>query len=272
MEENKEQTQPEPEETTVPVEATEPQENISLGDALAGVFSEPGETFLAVKNSAKKNYWLVPIIIVITVSIIASVLVLRDEELTAGIKEKQMKAINEQLDKAVKEGKMTREQANQQIEQSQKFMTGSMMMIFGLVFSVVGVLFFFFFKALIYWGGLKIFKGTGGYVDIMNVLGLAGIITAIQLVVDTVLAIVMGKIMVNIGPVLLFSEEAVGTKVYTLLAHFDLINIWYLVVVGIGLAKVSNLKSSVTISFVFVLWLVWVLLTSFGPFGMFVGR
>lgn len=266
MEENKDQIQQEQDETV------QPQENISLADALAGVFSEPGETFLAVKKSTKKNYWLLPVILVIAVSIIASILVLRDEELASGIKEKQMKAMNEKMDKAVKEGSMTREQANQQIEQSKKFTTGSMMMIFGLVFSVFGVLFFFFFKAVIYWGALKIFKGTGGYVDIMNVLGLASIITAIQLVVDTVLAVFMGKLMVNIGPVLLFSEDAIGTKVYTLLAHFDLINVWYMVVVGIGLAKVSNLKSSVTLSFVFGLWLIWALLTSFGPFGMFVGR
>src|SRR5688572_3286300 len=128
MEENKELTTPETEETV--------QENISLGDALAGVFSEPGETFAAVKRSTKKNYWLVPVIIVIAVSILASILVLRDEELTSSIREKQKKAMHEQLDKAVKDGSMTREQANQQIEQSQKFMTGSMMMIFGLVFSV----------------------------------------------------------------------------------------------------------------------------------------
>ncbi len=266
MEENKDQIQVEQEDTA------QPQENISLGDAMAGVFSEPGETFLAVKVSTKKNYWLIPIIIVIVISIIASILVLRDEELASGIKEKQMKAMNERMDKSVKEGSITREQANQQIEQSKKFTSGSMMMIFGLVFSVLGVLFFFFFKALVYWGGLKIFKGTSTYIDIMNVLGLASIITAIQLVVDTVLAVIMGKLMVNIGPILLFSEDALGTNIYTLLAHFDLINIWYLVVVGIGLAKVSNLKSSVTLSFVFGLWLIWVMLTSFGPFGMFVGR
>jgi hypothetical protein len=266
MEENKEQTQPEL------IETQHPQESISLGDALAGVFSEPGETFSSVKNSAKKNYWLIPLIIVIVVSIISSFLVMRDEELVSSIKDKQKIAMKEQFDKAVKEGKMTREQANEQMEQSEKMFTGSMFMIFGLIGSVFGVLILFFLKALLYWGGLKIFKGSAGYVDIMNVLGLAGIITAIQLIVDTVLAIVMGKLMMNIGPVLLFSEEAVGKQVYTLLANFDLINIWYLIVVSIGLAKVSNLKNSATIPFVFGLWIVWILLTSFGPLGMFVGR
>lgn len=248
-----------------------PQQNISLGDSLAGVFTEPGETFTAVKQSTKKNYWVVPIIIVIVISIIATLLVLRDEELTSGIREKQMKTMHEQMDKAIKEGKMTREQADQQIEQTQKFMSGSMMMTFGLVFSVLGVLVFLFLKALIYWGGLKIFKGMASYADVLNVLGLAAIITAIQLVVDTVLAVLMGKIMVNIGPVLLVSEESVGSSMYTFIANFDLINIWYLVVVGIGLAKVSSLKSSVTMPLVFGLWLLWVVLTSFGPLKFFAG-
>ena len=270
MEENTNQPGSSPELTPQENPEETPQ-SISLGDALAGVFTEPGDTFSAVKQSTKKNYWVIPIIIVMVVSIIATLLVLRDEELSSGITEKQMKAMNERLDQAVKDGKMTREEADQQIEQSQKFMSGSMMMIFGLVFSVFGVLIFFFLKALIYWGGLKMFKGMGTFVDVMNVLGLASIITAIQLVVDSVLAILMGKIMVNIGPVLLVNEASVGSATYTFLANFDLINIWYLVVVGIGLAKVSNLKSSVTLPFVFVLWLLWVALTSYGPLKFMVG-
>jgi len=267
MEENTEQNQssglPSPSETQA--------ESTSLGDALAGVFTEPGETFTAVKQSAKKNYWIIPILVVMVVSVISTVLVMGDEELVSEIQTKQKKAMEERFDKMVKEGTMSREQADQQIEQSQKFMTGSMMMIFGLVFSVVGVLIFFFLKGLIYWGGIKIFKGAASYVDVLNVLGLSAIITAIQLVVDTVMAILMGKLMVNIGPVLLVSQQSVGNAMYTFLASFDLINIWYLIVVGIGLAKVSSLSSTKTISLVVVLWLIWVLLTSFGPLKFFVG-
>jgi hypothetical protein len=78
--------------------------------------------------------------------------------------------------------------------------------------------------------------------------------------------------MMNIGPVLFFSQGSMSKSMFTFIANFDLITIWYSIIVGIGLAKVSNLKSSLTIPFVFVLWLAWVLLTSFGPFGMFMGR
>ncbi len=247
-------------------------ENISLGDAMAGVFTEPGSTFESVKASVKKNYWLLPVLIVIAVSVLSSFLVMNDEELVSEIRTKQKEAIKKQMDEAVKDGKMTREQADQQIEQTEKMFGGGMFVIFGIIGSVFGVLIIFFLKALVYWGGLKLFKGEAGYGDLLNVLGLAGLITAIQLAIDTVLAILMGKLMMNIGPVMLFSEESVGKQMYTLLANFDLLNIWYNIVVGIGLAKVSKLKPSVTITFVFVLWLVWVLLTSFGPLGMFMGR
>lgn len=267
MEENKDPLNPAEE-----IDSSEIQENISIGDAMAGVFSEPGNTFLSVKSSSKKNYWLIPLLILIVVSMLSSILVTRDEELTSEIKAQQKEAMKKRFDEAIKEGKMTKEQTDEQFAQTEKMFGGSTFVIFGLIGSIAGVLVIFFIKALIYWGGLKLFKGSAGYGDIMNVLGLTALITAIQMVVDTVLAILMGKLLMNIGPVLLISKEAVSKDMYAFIANFDLINIWYTIIVGIGLAKVSELKSSVTIPFVFVLWLVWVLLSSFGPFGMFMGR
>lgn len=262
-------------ELTEPTETKEqeniPVENITLGDAMAGIFSEPGETFEAVKNSTKKNYWLIPLLIVIVVTILATFLVMRDEELSASINEKQSKAMEEQFDKAVKEGKMTREDANKQIEQSKKFMSGPMMLVIGTGFSLIMVLVFFFFKSLLYWAGLKPFKSIALYTDVMNVVGLAGLITAIQTVVNTVIAVVTGKLMANIGPSLFLSEASMGKQMYALFAHMDVLNFWYLIILGIGLARVSNVKSSITFSLVLILWIIWVMLTTFGPFGSFAG-
>lgn len=273
MEDKKDSVQENPEDKNLTDNVSiETAENISLGDALAGVFSEPGNTFEQVKNSAKKNYWLIPLIILIAVSMLSSILVTRDEELTSEIKTQQKEAMKKRLDEAVKEGKMTREQADEQLDKTDKMFGGSTFVIFGLIGSIAGVLIIFFLKALVYWGGLKLFKGSAGYSDIMNVLGLVSLITAIQLIVDTVLAIVMGKLMMNIGPVLLLSKESMSKDMYMFIANFDLINIWSLIVTGIGLAKVSKLKSGITIPFAFALWLIWVLLTSFGPFGAFMGR
>ncbi|MBZ0202566.1 MAG: YIP1 family protein [Ignavibacteria bacterium] len=241
---------------------------ISLGDAMAGIFTEPSETFSSVKLSLKKNYWLIPLLVLIVVGILSSFLVLRDEELSSQIRDKQKTAMNEQLDKAVKEGKMTREEADKSIEQSQKIMGGSMLVVFGAIGTFFVTLVYFFLKSLAYWGSLKLFKGTATFKDVMNVVGLASIITSIQLVVDTVLAIFTGRLMANIGPVLLVTEESVGSSMMRFIANFDLLNFWYLAILGIGLAKVSGVNAKATIPLVIGLWLVWVLLTSFGPLSM----
>jgi len=253
----------------VPPEAPAP--DITLTDALSGIFSEPGDTFSEVKRSAKKTYWVIPLIIFAIVTGLSSFIVLNDEDLSSEIKKQQINAMKERFDQAVKEGKMTREAANEQLEKSQEMFGGGMFVIFGLVGGIVSVFIFFFLKALVYLGVFKIFKGTAGYVNIMNVLGIASVIGSIQMLIDTVLAIFLGKMFVNLGPVLLFSQDQLGKQLYMFIANFDLLNIWYLTVVSIGLAKVSNIKTSVSVIIVFILWLIWVLLTSFGPLN-FMGR
>jgi Yip1 domain len=256
------QNQPEqPETTTAPVN----QPDISLSDALAGVFSEPGETFTSVRHSTKATYWIVPLIILALITAFSSFIVLNDEELSSEIKKKQTDAMKERFDKAVKEGSMTREQADEQLEKTEQMFSGSMFMVFGMIGGLFSVIVFFFVKALVYWGVLKIFKGTGTFVNMMNVLGLASIITSIQMIIDTVLAIFPGRLFVNIGPILLFTEEQLGSSMYKFVANFDFINIWYLIIAGIGVAKVSHVKLSTSLIVVFVLWLIWVIATSFGP-------
>lgn len=239
--------------------------SILLSDAMTGVFTEPGETFDAVKSSSKKNYWIIPILIFIAVTLIASYLVLNDEELFSEIKSKQTEAVKKRLDEAVKEGRMTKEQMNESLEQVDRGFNKSspIFIVFTVVGPVVTTFLALFIKGLIFLGVLKIFKGTATYMQILSVFGLTALIDSIQVIVSTVFAILTGKLYSTLGPVLLFSKDAVGESMVKFLAHFDIINIWYLVVVGIGLAKVSGLKGAQTITTVFVLWLVWVCLTSF---------
>ncbi len=251
--------------------AEEPQENISLSDAITGVITAPSETFESVKASTKKNYWIVPILVFIVLYVASSFLVLNDEDLYTEIKTKQTDAVKERLDNMVKDGKLSREQANEQLDKMDKQMSKSNPIFY--VFAAVGPIFttfiILFLEGLIFFGVLKVFKGTATYMNVLSVLGLAAIIECIQTIIDTVLAIVMGRLNSNIGPALLFKADSVGESMFKFLAHFDLLTIWLLIVVGIGLAKVSQLKTSITMLVVFVLWLIWISATSFLKIGFF---
>lgn len=239
-------------------------ESIALTDAMTGVITEPGDTFEAVKISGKRNYWLIPIIIFAVISLVLSFLVMNDEELYSEIKTKQTQVLKERLDKAVKEGKMTQEQMNENMEKADKMFSKSnpLFYVFPLL-GIVNVFIALFFRGLIFWGVLKLLKGTASYMLVICILGLASIIDSIQSIINTVLAIFLGKLNANIGPALLFSKESIGDTMMTFISHFDIFNIWYLIIVGIGLAKVSSLKSVQTIPIVFGLWLVWICAVTF---------
>lgn len=262
MEENNPDNKQEEQSPEVPSTTSAPQ-NISLSDAIAGVFSEPGNTFTEVKASSKSNYWVWPLIILALITALASYIVLRDEDLSSEIKKMQTDVVKEKLDKEVKSGSMTREQADEQLEKTNKMFGGGMFVVFGILGGFFTVIIFFFLRSLVYWGAFKIFKGNGTFVNIMNVLGLASIITSVQAILNTVLAIFTGKLFINIGPVLLFTQEQLGKDMFKFVASFDLISLWCLAVIAIGCAKVSNLKSSVTFPVVYGLWLLWTVLTSF---------
>src|SRR5438876_4971172 len=231
----------------------EPVEELSVTDAITGVFTEPGDTFEAVKASPKRNYWILPIIILIVISIASAYLVTHDEELYSQINDKQIKAAKERFDEAVKSGKITQEKANEQMDQMEKGFNKSnpIFLVFTIAGPIVSVFISFFFRGAVFFGAAKLFKGTAGFMSVLSVLGLASIIDSIQTIIDTVLAIIMGKLQVNIGPVLLVTAESVGENMYKFLAHLDIINFWFFAVIAIGLARVSSLKASVTFPLVF---------------------
>lgn len=263
MEDNLE-NKPESQETGTS-EEVQPAGDISITDAMTGVYTEPGATFEAVKNSKKRSYWLIPTIIVIVFIIIASFLVMNDEELYSEIKSMQTKAAKERLEKSVKEGKMSQEQMDQAMEQAEKFMDKSSPVFF--VTTILGPIFggfiVLFVRGLILWGALKIFKGAASYMLVICTVGLAGMIDIISTIINTVLAIVMGKLAVRLGPALFITKESVGESLAKFLGHFDIITIWYLIVLGIGLGTVSNIKNSKSLSVVIGLWLIWIILISF---------
>ncbi len=266
MEENIQNTEQPPEEQNETEQNEIAQdEPISLTDAMTGVITEPGETFTSVKISPKKNYWLIPILIFIVISILSRYLVTNDEEIYSEIKTKQTEAVKKRLDEAVKDGKMSQEDANSKMEQIEKGFnkSGPFFWISIILGPVVFIFVFLFLKGLVFWGALKVFKSPISYMQIITVLGLISIIDSIQVIIDSVIAIFTGRILANIGPILLFPKDSLNDTMSTFVAHFDLFNIWYFIVMGIGLAMIGNLKSKQTIPAVFVLWLIWVCLTSF---------
>ena len=120
-----------------------------------------------------------------------------------------------------------------------------------------------------------IFKGEGTYASAMVANGLTAYIDVIQVIVATILTFFTGRLFMNTSLASLMHVET-STFAGFLLGKLDIITIWSLAVVSIGLAKMfKSAKTGKYYIFVFGLWIVWGLII-FGlgqaiPFLRFLG-
>jgi len=241
------------------LEPQEPFEELSKGDAMAGVFTAPGETFETIAATPKKNYWIIPILITIVVGIISTFLFMQDAELVSSTMEKQKTKMAEQFEKNVKEGKMTQEDADKAMESMNP--SGTFFKLIGYGGSVIGPFIILFILSLLYLIMLKIFKAEFEFVNVLNVVGLAMLITAVGSLISIVISVLKGE-MSSVGLGLVLSQDTVGEKVHTLLTKLDVFSIWFYVVVAIGLSKIAKVDMIRSSSIVFGLFLLYAIATS----------
>ena len=255
--------QPDSKDVTPP-EPVEEIESLTKTDALAGIFSEPGNTFSTIAGSAKQHYWVLPIIIFIVINLISAFLFFSDEALVSKVMDKQFQKVEQRMEENVKSGSMTQEEADLALEQTEKFMNPKSVffLITGYGSGVVLPFILLFVLSLVYLIALKILKADFDYVNILNVIGLSFIILAIGKILDVVISILTSDInTMSLG--LLFNEDNIGASLYKLMTSLDVFTIWFSIIVAIGLSKISEIKSSVSYILVFGIWIVWVLVTSF---------
>ncbi len=248
----------------------EEQQELSQMDAISGVFTEPGKTFETIAKFPKRNFWLLPVIILVITSVVTSFLFFSDTELVGKMMDKQKQQMRERMQESVKEGKMTQEQANDAIEKAEKFMdpNGLFFKITGIAGSVVSPFLMLFVLSVIYMLLLKTFKANFEFTNILNVVGLSLTVSAVGSVIAIVISIVTGDL-TSVGLSIMFKADAVGDTLHALFMKLDVFSIWFYILVAIGLVRIAKVKPVVSYSIVFGLWIIWLVITTF-VFKLFV--
>lgn len=248
----------------------EEQQELSQMDAISGVFTEPGKTFETIAKFPKRNFWLLPVIILVITSVVTSFLFFSDTELVGKMMDKQKQQMRERMQGSVKEGKMTQEQANDAIEKAEKFMdpNGLFFKITGIAGSVVSPFLMLFVLSVIYMLLLKTFKANFEFTNILNVVGLSLTVSAVGSVIAIVISIVTGDL-TSVGLSIMFKADAVGDTLHALFMKLDVFSIWFYILVAIGLVRIAKVKPVVSYSIVFGLWIIWLVITTF-VFKLFV--
>jgi len=246
--ENQEYEQPEP---------------LSKSDAIIGVISGPGDAFETISVTPKKNYWVIPVIITVLISIITTFFIFRDEQIMSNTMDKEKVKLEKKMEEKVKSGKMTQEQARQSLEMAGKFMDSKSYITQGIGYASAILIPFLtlFILAVVYLLALKILKAEADFTQLLNIIGLATIVSALGAVVTLILSIFTGEIS-TLSPALLLKSEMVGDTINGLLIKIDVFSIWFYVIIAIGFNKVFRVKPSASYITVFGIWVFWLIVTT----------
>ena len=232
---------------------------MSLLARLLNVFAVPGDVFEDVKDSPHTAAnWLVPALIASVVGAVSVWIVLAQPAILQQLREKQDRAIDQQLEKGVRSGRMTREQADQQRAVAEKFMGPTVMKVSGTFSS-----FFYGFARVFFWGlmlwliGLWWLKVRVPYLKAVEIAGLAGMIGVLGAMVTLLLKVNLSNMTSSPSLALAVGDFDPKNPLHLLLAALNLFDVWQLWVMALGLARLAGVPFVRAGFPVFGFWVLW---------------
>ena len=242
-----------------------PVKPMTFTEKLANIFAAPGELFENVRLTGKTtSNWLLPMFIMILVAVIMQQIVISNPSLADQTREMISKTTETRLQKAVQEGKMTPEQAQQAREQTEAFaQPGSTI---STVIRIVGILvvmpIVLFLISLVYWlVGKTAMSASAPYMKVVEVVGLTFLIGAVESIVTTVMMIGFDSLHATPSLALFVQNFSIENKLDLALAKVNVFTIWSLIVTSIGLSKLFQRDLPKVLVLVFALWVLWSVVT-----------
>jgi hypothetical protein len=224
---------------------------MSLGGRLLNVFATPGEVFQEVKTaSVSTANWLAPAVILLLVSWTAAWLIFSQDP----IKHQLSEVTDQAIQKQVERGHLSEQQAEQARAMGEKW-AGISYKIGAALVPVFGGFVTPFIWGLIVWlVGAKLFKGNFPYMKAVEVVGLANMVSILDVIVRTLLIVGLGNLYAAPGLVLLVKEFNPQNPAHSALAVVNVMTFWLLAVRALGLARLSGASFAKAALWVFGLW------------------
>ncbi len=228
-----------------------PPPRMSLVGRLFNVFATPGDVFQEVTTGGTATaHWLVPALLLILASWLAAWLVFSQDSIKHQLSEITDQAIQKQVERA----HLSEQQAEQARAMGEKW-AGISAKIGSALAPVLGGFITPFFWGLIVWlVGTKALKGQFPYMKAVEVVGLANMVSVLDVIVRTLLIVGLGNLYAAPSLVLLIKDFDPQNTVHALLAHTSVMTFWLLAVRAIGLARLSGTTLTKAALWVFGIW------------------
>lgn len=234
-------------------------EEFELGhtDKLVGVFTTPSETFSKLSLYPPKVIdWFLPIFLVILVGVFGYFVKMSNPVIKYTVIQQQREATAKNMEDAVKSGRMTQEQADQQLDNIETMMNSPIAKVIAVIGGLIGGFIVFFIMGGIYHLFAKfVLKGDGTYGFTLVAYGLVSYILILQHILSTLFSLLTSKLAMDFSVATIAGVDRASILGFAL-SFVDPIAIWFYFVFGIALAKVfkSNDKNKYIIT-IFAVWI-----------------
>lgn len=248
------------------MQLTSEEAELSHTDKLVGIFTEPSSTFENIaKFSPKVKDWLIPVLVLIVFAAASNLIIMSVPTIKYQIQQKQIEKIEKSLDEEVAKGNLSRQAADERLEQTRNMMqnvSGGIFVVFQVISIVIMLFITFFIVSLIYFAAAKlILKGEGNYSSAMVANGLPYYISIISVIVMTIASLALGRFVQGTSIASFLGMDRTAFPGF-LLGKLDIFVIWMLIVLSIGLAKMFHSRDTKKyIIVVFGIWVFWILIT-----------
>ena len=237
--------------TPTPPDAV-PAEPSSLTDRLTNVVASPCEVFSEVKNApVRASNWLVPLLMACIATAVYFGIAFSQPAVLQGIQEQQQHA----LQKKVAAHEITQAQADQGAAMMARIMTPTIRTLLWGGGAILAMVIGLFLMAVAVWLGLKIFTPARlDYMKVVEVCGLSFVIDVPQKLLRILLVSWKGNLLATASPTLFMANPSTTNKADVFLSMIDVVDIWWLAVLSLGVSKVASISYRTAAFITFGVW------------------
>jgi hypothetical protein len=217
-----------------------PSEPSSVTDSLTNIIISPGEVFEEIKPApVRASNWVVPLILSCIATVVYICIAFSQPGILRAMQEQRQYA----MQKKVAAGKLTQAQADQATAVTERFVTPTILKIFGAGAAILGSVGGLFLMALGIWLALK--RGVGTRLDYMKVVeicGLALVIDVLQKILRTWLVMWKENFLATASPTLFLANPSTTNRADVFLSMIDVVDFWWLAVLSLGVSKVASIR------------------------------
>ena len=226
---------------------------MSLPARLLGVITNPAGVYDDVAATPRTpSNWIAPWLLLVIATAVLTQLLIQNADFAAQL----MSVMREQVDLLVNDGAVPREDADRQLALLQPGMplftvlsiAGPALWGLGMVFAL----------SLLFWLiGRSAMHAFAPYMKVVEVVGLASLISVIELCVSTGLILATGTLTITPTAAALFPSMAQDSLLYALLLKANPFSVWLVIVTSVGLARLFARDVPKVIVLILSLWILW---------------